>query len=1111
MHVPTLRPGPRWAMRGRPWLAPGLVLLVGATLSVVLSRTASDELCRNAHLRFDNDASHAAGQVEKRFAAYVEVLSGLRALFHTGDVSADAFRRYGEALNLQDEFPGFQVLNYAPYVASQDRAAFEAGQRAKGLPRYAIQPMGERAGYHPFTLIEPLSGNEQYLGKDIAANPAVRASLAQARDTGRLSASGKVIQNRGPHGEVGLAMRLPVYTAGVPVDTLEQRRVAYRGSVGAGFLVKDMFAGLPGVGNGLRLRLYDGGGETATPTIAPPVPAAESLLFDTQAATPQQGPQPGAKPVRADERPPLRHVQAFSLGGRQWLIEVTGPRGQHMGAWERQLPDIILAGGLVITVLVAGVLLSVMGAQRRAVALAHGMTKSLRNSEQRLAEAQSLARLGSWVLDARSGEVEVTEEARRIYGLGTGTTPFTLPRLLALVPEGQRADVQAAIDQAWQQEAGVEVEHGLRAADGQDRWLHMNLRRTGDAGVPAQLNATVRDDTARRRAVLRQELAHAIARTLAADGDPHGSVAQVLAAIGERMDWQAAVCWRLEGDGLVHCMRTWAPEHDAQAQTFVSAMQLWSGPRAGCALDAAWTTGNPLWRAVAANDSHCQSRDRVAAGCQFQAALVIPVQAGSERLALEFFSRSPVGVDREIENLMRSIASQLAQYLQRKQAEDALRRLACHDPLTGLANRPLLQQRMAGAIEHAQQSHQGFAVLFLDLDRFKHVNDSLGHSAGDVLLRECARRLRDCVRASDTVARFGGDEFVVVLDNVSASEDVLAPLGKILHRLAQPYEVDGRELHSTASIGVSLYPQDGQDPESLLMHADTAMYRAKDKGAGSYDFYAAQANGQAAQRLTMESALRRALERDELFMVYQPKLDLTTATVTGVEALMRWQHPVLGLVSPAQFIPIAEDTGLIEAFGHWALEVACRDARRWQDEGHPVQVSVNLSARQLNRAELVQDVSSILARARLAPSSLELEITESAVMRNPTRAALQLRELRSLGVSLAIDDFGTGYSSLSYLRRFPLGTLKIDRSFIKDLPQDEDAAALTGGIIGLAQRLRMKVVAEGVETLEQVAFLRASRCDQIQGYYLSKPLTAQEMSRFLTRDVRNLLSPTVAA
>ncbi|HEY2978236.1 MAG TPA: EAL domain-containing protein [Burkholderiaceae bacterium] len=538
-------------------------------------------------------------------------------------------------------------------------------------------------------------------------------------------------------------------------------------------------------------------------------------------------------------------------------------------------------------------------------------------------------------------------------------------------------------------------------------------------------------------------------------------------------------------------------------------MRGFSGPREGGNLDAAWAAANPLWRAIpAANAAWAQ--DQVAGRCGLQAAVVIPVIAGAQLVALEFFSRAPIGIDLEVEGFLRSIASQLAQFLRRKQAEAALRHAANHDALTGLASRPLLQERLAHAIQRAARQNNRVAVMFLDLDRFKHINDSLGHSTGDMLLRACADRLRESVRDSDTVARFGGDEFVLVLEDLNSVADVITPLTKVLSRLRPSFEVNGRELPTTASIGISVFPDDGQDVETLLMNADAAMYRAKETGPGNHHFWSASMDAQGQERLALQSGLPRALERAELFLVYQPKLDIATGKITGVEALMRWRHPSLGLISPLQFIPIAEDTGLIDSFGHWALEVACRDARKWQDQGHRLEVSVNLSARQLDRPRLADEVAKVLAGARLDPGQLQLEITESGVMRNPDRAAARLRELRDLGVSLAIDDFGTGYSSLSYLRSFPLDTLKIDRSFIKDLPTDEDAAALTAGIIALAHRLRMKVVAEGVETLEQMGYLRVNGCDELQGYYLSKPISADEMSRFLERDLRNLVSPTMA-
>jgi len=1092
----------------RHWLGIALLLLAGLGLSIAMSHTARDDTRRNAELRFESAAVGGGDEVERRFAAYVEVLTGLRALFSTGEIPREAFKRYSDSLDLKRSFPGFQVLNFAPRVPGDGRDAFEAALRSQLPPApvpYTINPPGVRDEYHPLAMIAPLAGNEKFIGKDIAAAPVVRAALDGARDTGRLSSSGRMIQIRGKEGEIGLAMRMPVYRPGMPLDSVEQRRAAYVGSVGAGFLVTSMLKDLPGIGPDVRLRVFDGGSEAAAGS--GPVVQPDKLLFDTAGAEAAGRPAP---------KPGTGHylVQSFKLGGRLWLVEASSPFDAGVGPWERTLPLIILGGGCIISLLLAGVLFSLMGSKRRALCMALDMTRSLRISEQRLGEAQSLAKLGSWVLDIDSGHIECSGEADRIYGLAGGG-PQTLEALLALVPQEQLGRLREAIEQARHGPLPVEIEHLVQPPDADEagaRWVHLTLQRSGDdADNGQQVRATVRDETSRRKAAQRLELAHDIARRLAVEDDPERAIAYVMSSIGTQMHWHAAACWMRDAAGPVRCLHAWAQGALPQAARFAAAMHASNELQAGGHLEPAWASGQPTRRDIPPGYDAQPGVDRIAASLGLQAALVVPVMAGSRCAALEFFNRSPISVDRDSEGFMRSVASQLAQFLQRHQAEQALRHMANHDALTGLAGRPLLHERLTQATLRAAQQGTRVAVLFMDLDRFKHVNDSLGHSAGDELLRVCARRLRECVRDRDTVARFGGDEFVVVLEGLSSAADAVAPLVKILNRMNAPAEINGREIAPSASIGVSMFPDDGQDVEALLMHADEAMYRAKEKGAGSYEFHSAQGHTQGQDRLALESSLHRALEREELFLLYQPKMELKTGRILGVEALMRWRHPTLGLVSPAQFIPIAEDSGLIEDMGQWALEVACRDARRWQDQGQPVQVSVNLSWRQLNRSSLVDEVKRALAQAQLDSALLELEITESGVMRNPARAAAQLRELRELGVSVAIDDFGTGYSSLSYLQRFPLSTLKIDRSFIKDLPSDGDAAALTAGIIGLAHRLRMTVVAEGVETVEQLGFLRANQCDQIQGYFLSKPITADEMSEFLVRDLRHLVGPAVAA
>jgi diguanylate cyclase (GGDEF)-like protein len=426
----------------------------------------------------------------------------------------------------------------------------------------------------------------------------------------------------------------------------------------------------------------------------------------------------------------------------------------------------------------------------------------------------------------------------------------------------------------------------------------------------------------------------------------------------------------------------------------------------------------------------------------------------------------------------------------RKRAEEQVRNLAYHDALTGLPNRLLFQDRLALAVAQAHRHRQGLAVLFIDLDRFKVINDSLGHTVGDRLVREVAARLRTCVREGDTVARLGGDEFTLLLPHIGQAVDAAKVAKKVLDLVRIPFDIDGRELFVTASMGISLYPDDGIDAETLVKNADTAMYRAKEQGRDLYQLYTPAMNATALERLALESSLRRALSHDELVLHYQPIFDVATRRVQGVEALLRWHHPELGLVPPADFIPLAEITGLILPMGPWVLRTACAQARAWQDRQPGLSVAVNLSARQFQEASLVAQVTDALADSGLEAGCLQLEITESSAMQNAQTAIQTLRELKAQGVGLSIDDFGTGYSSLSYLKRFPIDTLKIDQSFIRDIGRDPDDAAIASAIIALAHTLKLTVVAEGVETPGQLAFLATHGCDRAQGYLLSRPLPA---------------------
>ena len=452
-------------------------------------------------------------------------------------------------------------------------------------------------------------------------------------------------------------------------------------------------------------------------------------------------------------------------------------------------------------------------------------------------------------------------------------------------------------------------------------------------------------------------------------------------------------------------------------------------------------------------------------------------------------------LDREL--LLRSM-----QYsIERKRYQQQLEHQANYDALTGLPNRNLLHDRLRQAV-YSQRSPRAIAVVFMDLDHFKFVNDWLGHSTGDKLLKGMGERLRSVLREGDTVGRVGGDEFVLILNDQSNEEVIFRAMQRITTEISRPMEIDGKELYLTCSAGISLYPQDGPDADTLLKNADAAMYRAKEHGRSNFQFYTSEMNERVTERLQLENALRRALEKQEFLLHYQQRIDLRSGELLGAEALVRWMHPEWGLVRPARFIALAEETGLIVPIGEWVLREACRQNRAWIDQGlEPGFVSVNLSTRQFRQEGLVRAVSRVLEETRLDPQRLEMEITESMVMHNVAAAVATLQGLKSLGVGLSVHDFGTGYSSLAYLKDLPIDALKIDRSSVRDIGSGADAqdGVLAAAIVNLGHSLHLKVVAEGVETDSQVRFLKRHRCDEVQGFFYSEPVTPEQHANMLSK------------
>ncbi|MFF0831108.1 EAL domain-containing protein [Brevibacillus sp. NPDC003359] len=435
----------------------------------------------------------------------------------------------------------------------------------------------------------------------------------------------------------------------------------------------------------------------------------------------------------------------------------------------------------------------------------------------------------------------------------------------------------------------------------------------------------------------------------------------------------------------------------------------------------------------------------------------------------------------------------------RKQSEETIHHLAYHDALTDLPNRRMYVQQLSKEMMQAKRFQSSLAVLFLDLDRFKDVNDSFGHDVGDMLLIEASKRLQACLKPGDVVARLGGDEFTIMQNQLQDRSEATALAEQIMNQLQRPFELDGHVFNVSCSIGIALYPQDGDNPEDLLKRADTALYTVKSRGKNGYDFFDPTMEAKSLERILMENEMRKAIEQEQFQIYYQPKIDIATSAMTGMEALVRWVHPELGIIPPNRFIPIAEETGMILALGEWILKQACKQNKFWHDQGYTLKVSVNLSARQIYQKDLVEMIKDILRETNLSPDWLELEITESIFVKMEEATAV-LQQIRDIGIQISIDDFGTGYSSFSYIKSLPVDTIKIDASFIRDIHHNQESQAIVKAIVTIAQSLKMNVIAEGIELHDQVAALKENGCDHGQGYLFSKPLPIDDFDQFLRQE-----------
>jgi len=746
------------------------------------------------------------------------------------------------------------------------------------------------------------------------------------------------------------------------------------------------------------------------------------------------------------------------------------------------------------------------------------MEESLRRGQERMKLAQEIAKMGSWDWNLLTGSVTYSEQLGSIVGLPPGISHPTVEAFLDSIHPEDREYVAQHLTRAIEKGEDYTIEFRAILPDGTLRWINSKGKvYFNQSGKPIRVIGVGMDITDRKlseSALLLSErtlrnhnrVLAKLTKSKTLNGkDLNNALREITEAAAHTLKVERVSVWLYNQDrSKIHCLDLYENSQQKHSAGFELAAVNYP------AYFQAWEQV----RVIAAHDAHTDSRTQELSEFYLTPLgvtnlLDAPIRLHGEVVGVLCYEN--VGLMRqwtlEEENFAAAIADLVSLSIEtdkRKQAEETIRHQALHDHLTGLPNRTLFSDRLSIALANARRHKEMLAVMFLDLDRFKTINDTLGHDVGDLLLKAVVERVKDCLRQGDTIARWGGDEFTLLLPQIGCKKYATNIAQRIIDALKPVFNLNGYELRISLSIGIAVYPSDGEDAETLLKNADVALYRTKEDGRNGYQVYSLTMNSQASELLTMENNLHQALEREEFVLHYQPQINIATGKITGMEALVRWQHPEFGLVSPATFIPLAEQTGLIVPIGEWALWTACTQNKAWQDAGLPkLRMAVNLSARQLQQSNLIEIVEQILSETGLEPEYLELEVTESVTMQNLDLAKTVITNLYNMGIQLSIDDFGTGYSSLSYLKLFPFQTLKIDRSFVRDLNTNPKDAAIITVIIALGKELNLRLIAEGVETEEQKDLLRCLQCEEMQGYLFSRPLPAKGATELLQQSGRD--------
>ncbi len=1037
------------------WFVTTGLLLVLAVVVTLLAQVNSLER-KKMQARMGEQATLFTNELNTTFQLTEEILYSISNFVRlTPHLNAELFGDFNR--RLLERNPGISAMEWIPRVESRERRSLEelAGQWYPGFriterdaTGVAIQAE-QRSTYYPVALVEPLRGNEMALGYDLGSNPDRLATLETARDSGKATATARLnlVQDQGK--KVGILMLVPTYLSMTPPTTREERRASLLGFALGVLRIDDLVAVTltRWKESGLAVRIIDSY-----------APAKDRLIYQSLDQSSFMGND---------------ILRTFRVADRIWQIHFdfsrnVSVRDASIVTW------LTLVGGLCFAALLEAFVLLVVG---RDILTRHLVQQRTAELEEAKKELQFTAAFQRAILDSAQSTIISTDTDGIIRSFNNaareqlGYEPHELigvhtPAILHVPAEvARRAE-------ALSQELGETIPPGFevfvaktrRGEPDEQEWsyirkdgsrfpvsLTVTAMRNEDGTISGFLGVGV-DITQRKQDEARLALAHKVIENTSEAimiTNTQGIITYINNAFERITGWNA--------QEVVGCPSniTKSGHHDRDFY-----IKMWHDIRNA----GSWS--GEIW-------------DRRKNGEVFPKWLSISAIRDASGQLVHF-----VGIFTDI--------------TQKKEAERKLEQLAYYDPLTGLPNRALFRERMEQAISSAMRHKSGVALFFIDLDRFKMVNDTLGHAAGDELLKIVADRLQARVRSSDTVARLGGDEFTVIITEVALPEQVSPFAQKMIDSLLLPMTIHNQEVNIGGSIGIALYPGDGENFDTLTKHADMAMYLAKERGRNNFQFFSRELQTRIQERISLEGDLGKALENRELLLHYQPKFDAHSLKLVGMESLVRWEKPGQGLVSPARFIPLAEETGLILPIGAWILMTSCRDTMDWlHGDQCPLQVAVNLSARQFQQPDLIAMIRNTLDNTGLSPECLELEITESMVMGNVEDSVAIMRRLRELGISLAMDDFGTGFSSLSYLKKFPVHTLKIDQAFVRELRSDSSDASIVMAIIGLAKALHLKVVAEGVENAHQLAFLQEHGCDLIQGFHLAKPMPRPAFANFV--------------